>query len=146
MIELKKAEMIHNEEFDIEIKPYLNASEIQLIIEEVGKNDNVVTKQLLKDMLIIRFCTNIEDNIVDNLNYDLVVESGLIDVIRENVKNYYDVDGFIMQNESINRSVSKFLESISATADKAVKNMPKTPKGWEKLLGQFAEVVKKNDK
>lgn len=143
MKELKKREVIHNEEFDIEIKPYLTMAEMELIVDKVSKIDNVVQRQLLKDMLVLELCTNIEG--VADLDYDLAVESGLVSVVVDNVQNYFDVECYVAEDKAINRSVARFLESISQTADKAVKNMPKTPKAWEKLFGQLGTLVKKND-
>lgn len=143
MKELKKREVIHNEEFDINIKPYLTIAEIELIVNKVSSIENVVQRQLLKDMLVIKFCTDIEG--VDDLDYDLIVESGLMRVIYDNIQNYFEIDIFMREHESINRIVARFLESVAKTADKAVKNMPKTPKSWEKLISKFSDVVNKND-
>lgn len=144
MKELKYAEMIHNERFDIDIKPYLITAEIELIVDKILEQDNMIHRDIIKNMLVIKFCTNIEN--VDEMDYDLVVSSGLLSEILDIVENYYDIDTYVLRSESVENSVKKFLENTSIVIDKATKSMPKTPKAWEKMFGQLAEAVKKNDK
>lgn len=144
MKEMVMPDKIHSLEFDIDIVQYLTMAQIQVIINKMLEHENVIDRQIIKDMLTVQMCTNIE--IVDDLDYNLVCQSGLLEEVKKIVVNYNDIDYFISKTETIEHIFSKFLGDIYKLSEKAVDKLPKNNKTWNKIIDKVDTIVNKNDK
>lgn len=108
----------------MEIKPYLTSSEIGAIVEVMLTYDSFLERKMVRDLCLLRFCTNIE---VDDSEYDLYETTGLIDEVKMEIPNKYIqlIEDCVKQKESINTYIKDFLKEINKNLSKGLKNIEK---------------------
>lgn len=123
MKELKELESIYLQEFDVRVIQYLSLSQMQKIINEVLTVENFEERESIIDYLILYYCTDIGKEKIDELGPDILLKSGLIDKVKNNIKNY-----------------SKLLEGITyhESTGKALREISK------RLPNDLNEIMKKN--
>lgn len=144
MKELKFCENIYNEDFDVEIRPYITKSEKAQIVEKMLEIDDYFDRQLYLDSAILSVCANM----TEELNYDIVKSSGLLntvkDYIQEDVEEIYSA---IKYYESVEISVKKALNSLTSFVNKGINMLPPKEKSdeiFESLLNQGKELFLKS--
>ena len=132
MKELKEMEATRakvNEE--IRINPYLTYAEIQAICSEVNKFDNWADREQTLDILLLHYATNLTDKEIGELDHIKMLKSGLIDEVKNTVKNFNRIQEAIDYTQSTQRALAqivKQLPEIMAPLKKAVKNANKSSK------------------
>lgn len=109
MKELKGLKKIYLDNYDIEVKQYLSLSQIQKIINEVIQVDTFEERENVIDYLLLIYCTNIGQEKIDELGPDILIESGLVDEVKKNIKN---IDKLI-EGIGYSESAGKALRDIS---------------------------------
>lgn len=112
MKELKELDPIYLEEFDIHVKRYLSLSQIQKIINEVLQVDNFEERESIIDYLILCYTTDIGQKKIDELGPDILLQSGLIDEVKLNIKNLHQLLDGIIYHESTGKALREISKRI----------------------------------
>ncbi len=126
MREIKSLGTIYLSDFDIEVNPYLTLTQIQQIVNAITKFDVWAEREQNKNLLVLYHATNIGKDKIEELGYDLLHESGLIDAVIGIIKNYEDIDKALSYTESFQRMIVQ----IS-------KELPELTKSFNKLTGEI---------
>lgn len=112
MKELKELDPIYLEEFDIHVKRYLSLSQIQKIINEVLQVDNFEERESIIDYLILCYTTDIGQKKIDELGPDILLQSGLIDEVKLNIRNLHQLLDGIIYHESTGKALREISKRI----------------------------------
>ena len=112
MKELKEA-IVNLENYDINVKQYLTYAQIQKIIETTMKYQTWAERESNIDFMVLCYTTDLTPEKIDEIGFDNLVTSGLVEDVIRHVSNYYD----IMQGLNYHESVGKALTELS-------KNLP----------------------
>lgn len=104
------------------VKQYLTPEQIELIGNNMLKCSNAVERNVIKNTMLIKLMTDIPEGIVKD--YDMLVKSGIIDVVDYNIFNISEIDDYVEDELSIRTNVNKFLEQLNKILDKYAKKMP----------------------
>lgn len=104
------------------VKQYLTPEQVELIGNNMLKCSNAVERNVIKNKMLIKLMTDIPEELANN--YDMLVKSGIIDVVNYNIFNVSEIDDYVEDELSIRTNVNKFLEQLNKTLDKYVKKMP----------------------
>ena len=108
--------------FDIYIKRFLTKPEIQTIANMMHNFDTWSEREVNKAILTLKYGTNMTDQEIQNMGPDLIFESGLMDIVYENIHNIKEIDECLNYTESIERSLTqivKVLPQIQKVLEKA---------------------------
>ena len=122
MKKLKELEPIYLQNYDVKVKQYLSLSEIQKIINEVLLVENFEERESIIDYLILCYCTDIGKEKVDELGPDIFVQSGLIDQVKENIKNLNRLFDGIVYHESTGKALRAIAKNIPEDFSSILKN------------------------
>ena len=125
MKEIKVLEDIYLKEFDVYVKPYLTYAQIQNIVNSTAHMNSWAERQQNIDMLVLYYTTDIDKSQLQELDHTVLLQSGLIDAVRDNVKNYNVIEAAIDYTTSIQRSLTTMVKELSKkleTLEKGSKN------------------------
>jgi hypothetical protein len=120
------------------VKQYLTPEQVELIGNNMLKCSNAVERNVVKNTMLIKLMTDIPEGIVKD--YDMLVKSGIIDVVDYNIFNVSEIDDYVEDELSIRTNVNKFLEQMNKTLDKYAKKMPNN-KQIEDMLADSKKLV-----
>lgn len=120
MKELKYPEMVYNKEFDINIKPYLTMEEIDYISTEVSKQTTWGTKEIMRDGLLFKVCTDMEKEIIKD--YDLCFVTCIVDVVKKELGTFYDK---LLEAEKFKENFGAEIKEFLRALNEVVKEIPK---------------------
>ena len=120
------------------VKQYLTPEQIELIGNNMLKCSNAVERNVVKNTMLVKLMTDIPKEIVKD--YDMLVKSGIIDVVDYNIFNVSEIDDYVEDELSIRTNVNKFLEQLNKTLDKYAKKMPNN-KQIEDMLADSKKLV-----
>lgn len=123
MKELKELENIYLQKFDVEVHQYLSLSEIQKIINEVLLTDNFEARESIIDYLILCYATNIGRDTIDKLGPDIFLKSGLIDEVKNNIKNLPKLLEGITYHESTGKAIREISKKLPEDLNEMMKNV-----------------------
>lgn len=116
MVELKE-KVIHSTTYDINIRQYLTYAQIQQIVNAVElaskEDDSWSARQTNIDMLVLMHTTDIGKEKLEKVGHEMLVMSGLIDCVRDNVINIDEVYNALDYTESLTRAGYKLLKDAS---------------------------------
>lgn len=112
MKELKELDPIYLEEFDVHVKRYLSLSQIQKIINEVLQVNNFEERESIVDYLILCYTTDIGQKKIDELGPDILLQSGLIDEVKLNIRNLSQLLDGITYHESTGKALREISKRI----------------------------------
>lgn len=121
------------------VKQYLTPEQIELIGNNMLKCSNAVERNVIKNTMLIKLMTDIPEELANN--YDILVKSGIIDVVNYNIFNVSEIEEYVEDELSIRTNVNKFLEQLNKTLDKYAKKMPSN-KQIENMLADSKKLVK----
>lgn len=104
------------------VKQYLTPEQVELIGNNMLKCSNAVERNVIKNTMLVKLMTDIPEEIAKD--YDMLVKSGIIDVVDYNIFNISEIDDYVEDELSIRTNVNKFLEQLNKTLDKYAKKMP----------------------
>lgn len=120
------------------VKQYLTPEQVELIGNNMLKCSNAVERKVVKNTMLIKLMTDIPEEITKD--YDILVKSGIIDVVDYNIFNVSEIDDYVEDELSIRTNVNKFLEQLNKTLDKYAKKMPNN-KQIEDMLADSKKLV-----
>lgn len=120
------------------VKQYLTPEQVELIGNNMLKCSNAVERNVVKNTMLIKLMTDIPEGIAKD--YDMLVKSGIIDVVDYNIFNVSEIDDYVEDELSIRTNVNKFLEQLNKTLDKYAKKMPNN-KQIEDMLADSKKLV-----
>ena len=96
-------------------KNCLTAEEIGTIIMGMKKYKTFIQREVLKSVLLVKLCTDIElqEDINDVEIYNLYTDMGLIPLLKENIVNYNLIDIGYQEETSFNVVINDFLKSVN---------------------------------
>lgn len=110
---MKEIEKIKLAEFDnIEVNPYLTYAEIQAITNSVYTMKSWAEREQNIDMLLLIYATSLTTEEVNNYNHDHWLKTGLIDAVKQNVRNFYRIYEAIDYEESIKKTLIKLANEM----------------------------------
>lgn len=116
MVELKE-KVIHSNTYDIDIQQYLTYAQIQQIVNAVEmaskENDSWSARQTNIDMLVLMHTTDIGKEKLEEIGHEMLVKSGLMDCVKDNVINIDEVYNALDYTESLARAGYKLLKDAS---------------------------------
>lgn len=124
MKELKKAERIYLEEFDINVDTYLSLSDIMNIVHGALGYSNLVERDVFIAMVTLQCATDISENEIDALDEDLIFTSGLVDAVVGCIANYNLIDFYINKYEGMDYKIAEFIEVLNQSISDMGNNMP----------------------
>ena len=104
------------------VKQYLTPEQVELIGNNVLKCSNTVERNVIKNTMLVKLMTDIPEEIAND--YDILVKSGIIEIVNYNIFNVSEIDDYVEDELSIRTNVNKFLEQLNKTLDKYAKKMP----------------------
>lgn len=104
------------------VKQYLTPEQVELIGNNMLKCSNAVERNVIKNTMLIKLMSDIPEEIAND--YDMLVKSGIIDIVNYNIFNISEIDDYVEDELSIRTNVNKFLEQLNKTLDKYAKKMP----------------------
>ena len=131
------------QDMEIKVKPYLTTEEIETILENTLSEQNTLIRQMIKDILLIEFCTDIntlkdETGVVINEEvYDLYRLTGLLKKVKDLVsKDDLDlIDKCIEEEESVNKTIQSFCTDAIKSIEEKGKDVD-----LEKIINTLKEM------
>nr|DAZ68883.1 MAG TPA: hypothetical protein [Caudoviricetes sp.] len=120
------------------VKQYLTPEQVELIGNNMLKCSNAVERNVVKNTMLIKLMTDIPEGIAKD--YDMLVKSGIIDVVDYNIFNVSEIDEYVEDELSIRTNVNRFLEQLNKTLDKYAKKIPNN-KQIEDMLADSKKLV-----
>lgn len=120
------------------VKQYLTPEQVELIGNNMLKCSNAVERKVVKNTMLVKLMTDIPEEIAKD--YDMLVKSGIIDVVDYNIFNVSEIDEYVEDELSIKTNVNRFLEQLNKTLDKYAKKMPNN-KQIEDMLADSKKLV-----
>ena len=118
MKEIKGNQTVYLEDYDITVNKYLTYAQVQQIANAVvgssadDSEDTWANRQTSIDMLMLYHATDITKEELEKVGHDDLLTSGLIQAVREQIKNYYEIFEAINYIEDNQRAVGKLLKSL----------------------------------
>lgn len=109
MINVKQNELIDKE---IVVTPYLTYAQIQAIVNAVCKFDSWSERQQNIDILLLHFATDISDDDIENYGHDILLQSGVIDEVKSNIKNLKQVYEAVEYTQSTQRALNQIVKEL----------------------------------
>lgn len=104
---------VYNDEYEIEINRYLTYAQIQQICNAVRQFETWSERQKNIDLLLLYHATDMTQEEIENYSDEELLQSGLIDMVKETVKNYEDIYDAIAYTESISKAVTKVAREMT---------------------------------
>nr|DAG40287.1 MAG TPA: hypothetical protein [Caudoviricetes sp.] len=112
MNNIKKNSPVYLKDYDVHVNQYLTYAQIQQIVNSVAKIDTWSEREQNIDMLILLHATDIGIDSLEKNEHNVLLESGLIDSVKENIRNLSSVYDAIKYNESIQRSLIQITREL----------------------------------
>ena len=118
MKEIKGKQTVYLEDYDITVNKYLTYAQVQQIANAVvgssadDSEDTWANRQTSIDMLMLYHATDITKEELEKVGHDDLLTSGLIQAVREQIKNYYEIFEAINYIEDNQRAIGKMLKSL----------------------------------
>ena len=118
MKEIKGNQTVYLEHYGVMVNYYLTYAQIQQIANAVVASsaddleDTWANRQTNIDMLMLYHATDIAKEELEKVGHDDLLTSGLIQAVREQIKNYYEIFEAINYIEDNQRAIGKLLKSL----------------------------------
>jgi len=125
MIKIEEVKLIEKE---IKVKSYLTYAQIQSIVNAVCKFDTWAEREQNIDILLLHYATDLTDEEIEKYGHIILLQSGVIDEVKESVKNFDKIYEAIAYTESISRSLASISKQLPDIVEKVKKNVIKSSK------------------
>lgn len=99
-------------EKEIIVSPYLSYAQIQSIVNAVCKFDTWSERQQNIDILLLHFATNLTDDEIEEYGHEQLLQSGVIEEVKQNIKNLKQVYEAIEYTQSIQRALNQIAKEL----------------------------------
>lgn len=118
--EIKKVKIVFEEldNKEVTIKTYITSEDMVTIIDQMLNQPNLILRESMKNVLILRLCTDLKEFDNDVIDTDLVDyydSIGVINKVKNFITNINSIDKFMSEYESSNRTLLRLEEDIDAT-------------------------------
>lgn len=120
-------EKTHLDKYGIDVKRYISYAEIQAILTAMGKCDGWVEREQNKDLLLLHFVCGLPIEEIEEHGHDYYLQSGMINAVKANVSNIFDLDDAIAYENSpvrLLRMIAREMPEFSKQVDEVLKNAP----------------------
>lgn len=121
---LDSNDMIYLDKYNIHTHKYLSYAEVQAIAEAVTKFDSWADREQCLDMLMLVFATDIGKDELEKHTHEELLRCGLIEDVRNNILNIYDIQNAIKYMESLSSVILGFIREYQKNPD-ILKNLIK---------------------
>lgn len=137
--ELKRPANIYLEDLEIEIIPFLTWEVIKYIGDVlIQLDDTYDVREISKHALILKFCTDLTDEEISELDFETIWANGYIDEIESHIRNIDKIDEYIEHETNPNKEMCKLLKEL----EKLIESGKKV--NWKKVLKQAEKASKMN--
>lgn len=137
--ELKRPANIYLEDLEIEIIPFLTWEVIKYIGDVlIQLDDTYDVREVSKHALILKFCTDLTDEEISELDFETIWVNGYIDEIESHIRNIDKIDEYIEHETNPNKEMCKLLKEL----EKLIESGKKV--NWKKVLKQAEKASKMN--
>lgn len=112
MRELNPIEKIYLEEYDVYVNPYLSYEQIQQIVRSVITQEDWIVRQQTIDMLVLYHTTDIAKEEFDKITHEDLLKSGLLEKVKEIVKNLNQIQEAIDYTQSLPRALKQISDKL----------------------------------
>lgn len=112
MKEIKLTDSVYLKNFDVKLNPYLTYAQIQNIVNAVCKFDVWAERQQNIDILLLHYVTDLTDEEIEKYGHDYLIQSGIIDEIKANIKNLNQVYEAIEYTQSTQRALNQIVKEL----------------------------------
>lgn len=105
-----KIKTVHNAEYDITINCFLSSEQIEEIAKEVIKLPSYVEREQMICYKVLSLCTDISVDTIENTDPNLIEMSGLWEVVKNCIFNFYEIEDAIKFYESVVRLLADIAE------------------------------------
>lgn len=119
MIILKNQKTIDKK---IEVAPYLTYAQIQNIVNSVCHFDNWAERTQNIDILLLYYATNLTKEEIENYGHDFLLETGVIDDVKNNVKNFNQIYEALTYTQSIEKSLAAISKQLPNAIKEVINN------------------------
>lgn len=112
MRELNPIEKIYLEEYDVYVNPYLSYEQIQQIVRSVMTHEDWIVRQQTIDMLVLYHTTDIAKEEFDKITHEDLLKSGLLEKVKEIVKNLNQIQEAIDYTQSLPRALKQISDKL----------------------------------
>ena len=145
--ELKRPANIYLEDLEIEIIPFLTWEVIKYIGDVlIQLDDTYDVREVSKHALILKFCTDLTDEEISELDFETIWANGYIDEIESHIRNIDKIDEYIEHETNPNKEMCKLLKELEKLIESGKKvNRKKVLKQAEKAskMNLSDELLKK---
>lgn len=148
MKELKPIDNIYLEKYGVLVTPYLTDVQILVAGEALLGIDGYVERQICLASSILQFCTDLTEEEIKGMEYNLLVSSGLLQAVSERIINLDLVEKYVADQESVERqlkdSIAKVTQTLETLADNISNNEQLTK--WGAVIKSKVESFIKENK
>jgi len=120
MKQLEIAKDISLKEYEVNVHPYLDLAQIDLIVKGICavESNEYSDRKMTEDMLILYYSTDIGKEALEATEYDLLYRSGLVKAVRDKIKNIDEIHDCLHYTESLERSLAVLAPQIKPIFEK----------------------------
>ena len=112
MNELKTMNSVHLEKYGVDVKRYLTYAEIQSIVDTTKALDSWAERQINIDMCVLMYATDMSIEDIERIGHDALLQSGLIDEVKNTLYNYVDIMDALEYTESTKRALAQIIRKL----------------------------------
>lgn len=132
MKEIKAMDKVYLAQYDVYVNPYLTYAQIQVIVNGVKGLDGWAEREQNIDMCVLAFATDIPTEKLEELGHDALLQSGLIDAVKWEIKNLHGVYEAIEYTESTKRALAQIIKAL-----------PKYQEQLDSVVKKYGNLTKK---
>lgn len=125
MIKIEETKLIEKE---IIVHPYLTYAQIQNIVNGVCKFDSWADREQNMDILLLYHATNLTKEEIEEYGHEALLQSGIIDEVKANVKNFSQIREALSYTQSIEKSLAAISKQLPGIVKDVMKNGIKSSK------------------
>lgn len=122
MKEIKVIEPVYLKDFDVEVNSYLTYAQIQNIVNAVCQFDSWAERTQNIDILLLYYATNLTKEEIENYGHDFLLETGVIDDVKNNVKNFNQIYEALTYTQSIEKSLATISKQLPNAIKEVINN------------------------
>ena len=117
---IPEKETTYLEKYGVTVNRYLTYAQIQQIVEATMKFHTWAERQQNIDMLVLVHATDMTVEEIEKYTHDELTQCGLIDSVKSNIENVWDVYNALEYHESTQRALAQILGEINKFMDTPV--------------------------
>ena len=128
MKEIKLTDSVYLKDFDVKVNPYLTYAQIQSIVNAVCQFNTWAERMQNIDILLLYYATNLNKEDIEEYGHDTLLQSGIIDEVKANVKNFSQICEALTYTQSIEKSLAVISKQLPEIIEDVRKNGFKSSK------------------